>query len=212
MLKAWQLACLLVVLFAIAAGLGGIVAYRGFGGNGANSVETLPDLGQVPGFSLIDTDGQTFGSSDLSGKVYVVDFIFTRCALACPIMTLHMQEVSKALKSEGVLGEAILVSVTVDPAYDTPRVLKEFAERYEVDANTWKFLTTDQERQKIWQLVEKGFMLPLDDTPENKLMPIQHSTRFVLVDQQGRIRGYYHSEEPEDRAQLVKDVVRLVQQ
>jgi len=116
-------------------------------------VEQLPVIRAVPAFSLVDQNGQTVTNADLRGKIWIADFVFTRCKGPCPLMTARMLEMQKALVKTP---EVKLVSVTVDPAHDTPEVLKAYAEANFADPNRWKFLTGDQ--AVIEKLVTEGFM------------------------------------------------------
>lgn len=149
---------------------------------------SLPVLGQVPDFGLTERDGGAIGLEDLRGSVWVADFIFTYCAGPCPIMSQRMKELQDALEGAG-LHDVRCVSITLDPTRDTPEVLKVYANDYRADAKRWLFLTGA--KQQIFDLTLKGFKLAVQDETEED--PIIHSTRFVLVDRRGRIRGYYEA-------------------
>lgn len=183
----------------------------GFGFWATLAVEPPPELrvyGTVPDFTLIDRNGEPFGRDDLLGQPWVADFIFTRCVAICPRMTRQMSRVATALGPDTPVE---LVSISVDPEYDTPEVLEAWAQQYDAGDN-WHFLTGDTE--PIYSLTREGFMLPLDANPPAGLVtttdPIVHSTRFALVDQRGQIRGYYHAFEEEALEQLLKDITRLL--
>jgi len=168
--------------------------------------EPLPVLGTLPDFSLTERSGQAFGLNDLRGKIWVADFIFTNCAGTCPVMTTAMTEIQLMALAEK-LDDAKLVSITVDPERDTPEVLQRFANGYGALAGRWYFLTGDG--AAIQQLANKGFLLSAATSGGPAEEPIIHSDRFVLVDRQGRIRGYYHGTEEEGVAQLLKDLKKL---
>lgn len=159
--------------------------------------EVAKVLGKVPDFSLTDQFGQTFGSDQLKGQVWVANFIFTTCKSTCPQQTQEMQVFQEALKvlesSDPALDGIKLVSITVDPNTDTPEQLKKYADSYNADGEHWKFLTGS--RDDIWELCEKGFMLPVAEDKENVQSPIAHDPRFVIVDRQMRIRGYFNLSE-----------------
>lgn len=199
-----------IAAFLVSVGLAAIVTFPLGGGDatGRDELEPLPELAQVPDWSLTASTGETVTSDDLRGTPYIADFIFTRCKLACPMMTMDMKSVQDALAARGVLGEVKLVSVSVDPEHDRPDVLAEFKRRYEAHAEHWLFLTGES-REEVWSLVEDGYLLPLDEDPDNELMPIQHSTRFVLVDAEGAIRGYFSADSEEGRRELVEAALRL---
>lgn len=167
--------------------------------------EPLPDFGAVPDFRLTDTDGRTVTRRDLLGAPWIADFIFTRCAGTCPVMSLKMQTLDGDLPPE-----IDLVSVTVDPEHDTPDVLVDYAERFEA-SDRWHFLTGTPE--DVVSLSRDGFHLGVDLSPPpdqvNPDEPIVHSTRFVLVDAQGHIRGYYNMLMSGELERLVGDLESL---
>lgn len=142
----------------------------------------------APDFTLTDIQGQPFSSESLKGDIWVVDFFFTRCQLVCPIMTQNMSVLRDRLKEQG-LDDIKLVSISVDPEHDTPALLTEYAARYKGDPKQWTFLTGD--RATIWPLVEEGFQLALDDDPGNDLMPITHSSRFLVVNREGIVTASF---------------------
>jgi protein SCO1/2 len=157
----------------------------------------------VPDFSLTDQTGATVTLADLKKSVWVADFIFTNCAGTCPMMTSAMRKLQTALP-EGVR----MVSITVDPSRDTPKVLATYAAEHGAARDRWLFLTGD--KQALYDLCIKGFKLALDDSSGSVAEPITHSTRFVLVDKQGNIRGYYSGTEDEALKRLVEDAKTLL--
>ena len=169
-----------------------------------------PLLRALPQFSLTDMNGRDFGSEELVGKVWIVDFIFTRCTQICPIMTSRMAQVQQALQKHPRYDDVRLVSISVDGEHDTPAVLKDFAAIYEADTTSWVFLTGTE--QEVWPLVIDGFGLALDYDADNKEMPISHSGRFVLVDRQRRIYNYYDSADDAEIEALLVDVDRALEQ
>ncbi|MGH7453247.1 MAG: SCO family protein, partial [bacterium] len=166
----------------------------------------LPVLSTVPDFTLTERSGQPFGLNELRGYIWVADFIFTNCAGTCPIMTTAMTEIQKTALAEK-LDDVKLVSITVDPERDTPEVLQRFANGYGALQGRWYFLTG--EGAAIQQLANKGFLLSAATSGGSAEEPIIHSNRFVLVDRQGRIRGYYDGTEQESVVQLLKDLKKL---
>ena len=168
-----------------------------------NSGPELTRFYPVPDFSLTDQSDRTVTLNDLKGKVWVADFIFTNCAGACPMMTDKMRKLQEALPAE-----VRMVSITVDPSRDTPKVLAAYAAERGATPDRWLFLTGD--KQVVHDLCIKGFKLPLDETGGTAAEPIAHSTRFVLVDQQGDIRGYYEATDEEDLQQLASDAKSLL--
>lgn len=161
------------------------------------------NYGSVPEFSLTDQNGKTVTRGDLDGKVWIADFIFTNCAGTCPMLTETMIRLQRALPKE-----VHLVSFSVDPGRDTPEVLAAYAAKAETDKNRWHFLTG--EKEKLYDLSIKGFKLALDDTGGTDAEPITHSTRLVLVDREGKIRGYYGGTDEEEMKKLFFDAMKLL--
>jgi protein SCO1/2 len=160
------------------------------------SGKPLPVLGEVPAFQLTDQMGHPFSSSALNGHVWVADFVFTNCEGPCPRMSSHMH----TLQSKTGAGVR-LISFTVDPARDTPPVLAEYAKKFASDNNRWSFLTG--EVSTLNMLDRDAFKLGTVG------QEIEHSTRFALVDQKGRIRGYYGLSDGNPVDRIAKDAVRL---
>ena len=165
------------------------------------SQQPQPDYGQVPEFTLTDETGQPFGSSQLRGKIWLADFIFTSCAGQCPRMTEQMRLMQQRLPQS-----VQMVSITADPQRDTPPVLAQYAARQGAQAGRWHFLTGP--KPTIEKLILQGFHLGYADggPPEE---PIIHSVRFMLVDRQGKIRGAYDATDPAALDRLVQDVQEL---
>ncbi len=152
--------------------------------------EPPPVLGQVPAFELVGADGKPFASSELAGRVYVANFFFTQCPSICPTLMHSMAELGTALDEHHVDGVE-LVSISVDPDQDTPERLREYGAKVGAKAPRWRLLTGT--RDPIVDLAEHGFKVPVGEAPASGANPyeIAHTGKFVLVDQRGRIRGYY---------------------
>jgi protein SCO1/2 len=171
--------------------------------------EPPPVMGQVPPFSLTNRDGRTIGNQDLAGKPWIADFIFTRCPSSCPMMTSRMAKLNRKLADDLPVH---LVSISVDPETDTPAVLQRYAESYQAP-DRWLFLTGG--REAIYRLSREGFKLGIDFPPPTAgtdgkaVEPILHSTRFVLVDGEGRIRGYYDAFDEESVKKLERHLDAL---
>jgi protein SCO1/2 len=160
--------------------------------------QPLEVFGTVPEFALTAHTGQPFDSAQqLRGRVWVVDFIFTNCQGPCPRMTSQMRQVQNALTD---FKDLRLISITVDPARDNPEVLAAYATRQKADAR-WFFLTGPMET--LHKLKREVFFLGNVDGQLN------HSTRFVLVDQQSRIRAFYDTSDPESIPNLIAAIRRL---
>ncbi len=156
---------------------------------------------QLPDFSLTNQRGYTLSLADLGGKVWVADFIFTSCATICPPMTDEMTRLQNEFASESGLR---FVSFSVDPERDTPAVLSRYADSFGVDHSRWSFLTG--EKASIYQLAHDGFNLAAGHQGSE----ILHSTRFVLVDRQGNVRGYYDSRTKANLQHLRRDIKTLL--
>ncbi|HET9225072.1 MAG TPA: SCO family protein [Thermoanaerobaculia bacterium] len=169
--------------------------------------EPLPVYGQLPEFSLVNRDGRTIRLVDLEGKAWVADFVFTRCPASCPMMSARMARLERDLPEDLAVR---LVSISVDPGHDTPEVLDAYAERFQAP-DRWLFLTG--EKEAVRSLCVEGFKLGLDMEPAPGMgpEPILHSTRFVLVDGEGRIRGYYEAFDESSMEKLRKDLLRLAE-
>lgn len=138
---------------------------------------------QVPEFSFMDQDSVLVTNKDYLGKVYVVEFFFTTCPTICPIMTKNLLELQKTFKDDADFGMA---SFTINPRYDTPSVLKKYAEKYGIVDKDWHLLTGEQE--KIYTLAQEGFYIVANEV-EDAPGGFEHSGMFALVDKNGYIRS-----------------------
>jgi protein SCO1/2 len=166
---------------------------------------TVSSYGSVPEFQLINQDGKNFGSADLRGKIWIADFVYTTCPGPCPMISSRMSELQKPLEKTGVH----LVSFTVDPAKDTPDVLRTYAERLRAEPGRWDFLTGSQ--STIYNLSRNGFKLAVSDGSDAQGIPV-HSTRMILVDRHGEIRGYYDAAEVDAVTKIVADTTHLLRE
>lgn len=177
----------------------------------AGSAGPLPVLGSVSNFTLTDSSGEAVTLDNLGGRVWVADFFFTSCAGICPMMSQRMVELQKKLAG---VEEVTLVSISVDPERDTPERLRRYAEHYGADPDRWWFLTGD--RGVIYRLSRESFHLGVEEVPEAEREPgmeeVMHSSRFVLLDRKGRIRGYYEGEESGMVDRLAADIRRLLKE
>ncbi|MGE7184572.1 SCO family protein [Peribacillus sp. NPDC006672] len=138
-------------------------------------------------FSYIDQEGKPFSKSDLKGKVWVADFIFTSCETVCLPMTSNMTKLQQQLKDEGI-SDVEFVSFSVDPEIDKPDVLKKFGDQFNVDYSNWHFLT-GYGQEEIEQFARDNFNL-IVKKPETEDQVI-HGTSFFLIDQEGKIMKDY---------------------
>jgi protein SCO1/2 len=170
---------------------------------GCAGSSALPDYSAVPDFTLTERSNRAVTRGDLMGKVWIADFIFTHCAGICPTMSTNMAKLQAGLPKD-----IRLVSFSVDPYNDTPEVLREYATRYNADPDRWLFLTGEPEA--VQKLSIGGFKLALDPSGGTETEPITHSSRFVLVDREGHIRGYYGTEDAGALGRLFADAKKLL--
>lgn len=200
------------LLFLGLVAIGSFLVWKGFGEQNPRSSlrwhepqktiegSVLAVFGQAPDFSLTERSGQAFSRSDLAGKPWIADFIFTSCAGQCPLMSLQMARLQREFGSESGFQ---FVSFTVDPERDTPEVLAQYADHYGAEKERWFFLTGP--KPEIDRITKGFFLSPADQ-------PAMHSIRFVLIDRQGRMRGYYDSSDPPSTKQLVHDAKILLKE
>ena len=159
----------------------------------------------IADFAFVNQVGDTIRKEDMAGKVYVADFFFTTCPTICPIMKKEMLRVYEQFKGDPNFR---ILSHTIDPTHDTQAVLKDYAEKLGVpDAATWNFLTGDQE--KIFEIGQTSY---LTTTMADDMEPggFLHSGAFLLVDQQGRIRGVYDGTKTDQVDRLLADIPKLL--
>lgn len=173
------------------------------GGNATwrQTSEPLPVLGQSSGFQLTDQNGRPFTADHLKGKIWVADLIFTSCGGICPVMSRNMAALQRSYNLED---RVEFVSVSVNPDTDTPEILQQYAARFQANSKKWHFLTGNIEA--IQRLAVEGFKL---GTVEN---PVFHSAYFVLIDGEGRIRGYYEGTESAGIRKLFRDLAKLLKE
>lgn len=151
----------------------------------------LPVYGILPQYEFTEENGKAFGTNELKGKIYIANFMFTSCQTACPLLLQKVQTVQHRLR--GVVDRAAIVSFTVDPQTDTSSVLYNKARELKANPNVWRFVNAPI--ADIKKLLVEGFKVPMGKkTIANNIMDVAHSNKLVLVDQEGRIRGYYSAE------------------
>jgi protein SCO1/2 len=164
----------------------------------------LKVLGTLPPFELTAQDGSPFGSKDLAGRVWVASFIFTRCDTVCPAITRQMARIQGRTRN---LEPAFhLVSISVDPEFDDPARLAVYARAHRASPRMWTFLTGPIDA--VRETVVRGLRISMD--PERPGGDAFHGTHLVLVDGEGRIRGYYDPEDAGAVERVVRDAALLV--
>jgi protein SCO1 len=203
---------LLVIIVAIPLGI--LAFLNSFGNNrytlpvyyAEDSIEVkqgkykITSAHTVPAFTFINQNGTTYNSDLLKGKIWVADFIFTRCPGICPKMTTQLTRVQESFDKDTSVK---LVTFTVDPGYDSAAILKAYSKYYNADESRWTFLTG--EKEKIYALGQRGFFIT---TMEDTARPLEflHSDKLVLVDKEGWIRGYYNGTDQEEVDKLITEI------
>lgn len=174
-----------------------------------NRPKPLPVYGTLPTWQLTDQAGRPFGSAQLHGHAFVANFMFTSCPTICPTLTRHMARVQQRTAP---LGDRLhLVSISVDPAVDTPQRLSEYGHRYGFDPRRWHFVTGEAEA--LQTIAADGFRVALGQAPPpGQERPhdfnILHSANLMLVDGEGRIRGVYRADD-ESLSELARDAASV---
>ncbi len=159
----------------------------------------------IADFAFVNQEGDTIRKGDMAGKIYVADFFFTTCPTICPVMKKEMLRVYEQFQGNPNFR---ILSHTIDPTHDTQAVLKDYADKLGVpDAATWNFLTGDQE--KIFEIGQTSYLTTAmaDDLEPGGFL---HSGAFLLVDQQGRIRGVYDGTKTDQVDRLLADIPKLL--
>lgn len=182
-----------------------LVIYRATATRGSLKVQ-LPVLSTVPAFSFVDQGGAPLGSAQLSGKIWVANFIFTRCPNICPKFTAKMGTLQDRSKEQ--LPELTLVSFTVDPENDTPEVLAAYGQKFRADFSRWHFLRGD--RPELERVIRDGMLQPMDRGDGKDLNTVVHGSYFALIDEKLQVRGVYRFSEPGAVDEVIRDARLLL--
>ena len=163
------------------------------------SKKTLPFLGEINDFTLFNQNGIEFNKKDLIGNFWISDFIFTTCAGPCPVMSSQFQSFQEKYSK---LENLNLLSISVNPQYDTPNILSDYGKRFNADFDKWNFLTGDV--NEIHNLALESFNVGSAEDP------IFHSAFFILLDDKANIRGYYNSTLDKDLDKMHSDIDILI--
>ncbi len=155
-------------------------------------------------FTLVNHLGDTVSLSDVEGQILVVDFFFTRCATICPVMTSNLKLVHDGLP-EGVR----ILSHSVTPVADSVSVLYEYAQKHSADSSKWWFMTGD--KTEVYNLARKSYFSCLDEG-DGGYQDFVHTENVVLVDEEGRLRGFYDGTSNKDISHLYQDIQALLQE
>lgn len=144
------------------------------------SIDQLPTLRSVSAFIGTDQDSMPFNASKMKGKVWIASFFFTSCGTVCPALNTVLADLQRDYSAK-----VSFVSLTSDPDYDTPSVMKEYGARYGARQGTWWFVTMPKDSMMTVASRDLGLTEPAS--------PDIHSTRFVLIDKDMHVRGFYDS-------------------
>jgi protein SCO1/2 len=174
--------------------------------DGKMVVDTI--YAEIPPFSFTDRYGRPFTEKNVEGKIIVADFFFTRCTTICPKMSIQMQQLQLKLDDEA-FKDVVILSHTVDPENDTPEVLDNYARKLQADTARWKFLTGHA--PDIYRMGNTGYLLSaLEDSTAAE--DFVHDSRFVLVDKDRHIRGYYEGTTATGMNALAADLKMLMKE
>lgn len=193
-----------LLVITLAAVLLGVIVARGM--LALRPAAELPVLGEVPPFTLTDQTGAAYSDRDLAGIPWIATFVYSTCPGPCPRVIEKIQAADRRLSHDPRIR---LVSITVDPAADTPDVLAIYGRNRSIDPTRWKLLTGDPDA--VFALVRGGFKLGVerDDTAPVEVGPVIHSLMAVLVDSKRQVRGYYDTNDAEAMDRLVADARAL---
>lgn len=158
----------------------------------------------VAPFTLTDSSGKPFTLAALLGKPWIVDFVFTRCTGPCPVVTSSMRRAQDLLAGDAVH----LVTITVDPEYDTPEVLAEYAHGIGADLSRWTFLTGDSEtvhrivRGSLQFLLQPDTTRTIQTADGRQMNNITHPTKLLLIGPDRQVLGMYEPQSEDDLKRL----------
>ncbi|MDX2227899.1 MAG: SCO family protein [Verrucomicrobiae bacterium] len=207
----WLLRGVLVLVVLVVTGLGIALAYNSWKSSTLKSPGHLPRYNSVSPFRMTERSGRQVTEKDLRGNIWLANFIFTECPGICKATSAQFEQLQKML---GRTRSVKLVSFSVDPETDTPEVLARYADSLKAEPDRWLFLTSGNEREII-DFSQKVMQLPLSRNPEERV-PLDgkmlHSSKFVLVDSRGVIRGQYDGLGPEALPKILQDIGFLMRE
>jgi len=165
-----------------------------------DSVKHISRNHRISDFNLINQNGEVITKEDFEGKIYVADFFFTRCQTICPIMAVNMKDLQEEFKSDPDLK---FLSHSVTPVMDSVPVLRAYADKNEAIDGKWEITTGD--KRHIYELARKSYFAVLDEGDGGD-QDFIHTEQFILVDQEGQIRGFYDGTEKEEMQRIIDDI------
>ena len=170
-----------------------------------DSVKHISRNHKISEFELINQNGKIITEKDFEGKIYVADFFFTRCQTICPIMAVNMKDLQDEFKNDPDLK---FLSHSVTPVMDSVPVLRAYADKNEAIDGKWEITTGD--KKHIYELARKSYFAVLDEGDGGD-QDFIHTEQFILVDRNGRIRGFYDGTEKEEMNRIIDDISILKQ-
>lgn len=162
---------------------------------------------RIPPFSFVSQDGKTITNQDFAGKIYVVNFFFSRCPDICPTMTSELVRLQDAFQNRTDLK---ILSHSVDPLYDSVQILKEYASKFKANPNFWTFVTGD--KKEIYNMARCGYYISARENSSPAEVDFVHSDKVVLIDKERRIRGYYGGTERKEIDRLITEIQILLKE
>jgi len=156
-------------------------------------------------FSFINQEGQTITEQNLKDKIYVVEYFFTTCEGICPKMNDNMVAVYQTFRNDN---DFMILSHTVDPEVDTVAQLKRYAQKYDADPTRWMFLTGNKD--SLYKMAIDDYLIPIADSTVEKINPtFIHTQKFVLIDKEKKVRGFYDGTDAASVKKLIQDINEL---
>lgn len=168
------------------------------------SLRTVDKYHRVGSFNLTNQDGKKTTEKDFRNKIYITDFFFVTCPTICPKMTGQMHRVYNEFKDND---DIAFLSHTVMPEADSVPVLKEYADKLNVETKKWKFVTGD--KKQIYNLARKTYFAAVTEG-DGGVNDFIHTENFVLVDKEKRLRGFYDGTSKKDVDRLIEDINALL--
>lgn len=159
---------------------------------------------QIPPFRLLNQDSVWVTEKDMAGKIYVADFFFTSCPTICPKMKTQLLRIYERYAENDAVR---ILSHSIDPVFDTPNVLKQYANRLHISAPRWNLLTSD--KKTIYALGQKQYMVAAQED-KNEAGGFVHSGAFILVDKNRHVRGIYDGTKENEVSHLIEDMEILL--
>jgi len=171
--------------------------------NGKVVVDTIYQT--IPAFNFVNQDNEPVSNKDFDGKIYVADFFFTSCPSICPVMQRNLLKVYEKFKGNP---QVKILSHSIDAKYDTPPVLKKYAQKLGVEGTQWEFVHGS--RDSVYTMAEKNYLTAVNEDPNKETGGFIHQGWFILVDKEKRLRGAYDGTNEEQVKQLVADMQTLL--